>query len=112
MPVESAQLIQSFLDTLKFEKRYSPHTIQAYGDDLRQFFDYILIQYGAIDLPSITSSIVRSWLASLKEDKLKAKSINRKISSLKSFFKHLMKTGLVDKSPMGQIVAPKMSKRL
>jgi len=63
-------------------------------------------------LPEIQSPIVRSWLASLKEEKLKAKSINRKISTLKSFFKFQLRTGTIETSPMSHIISPKISKRL
>jgi integrase/recombinase XerC len=105
-------VIQPFLDALKFEKRYSSHTIQAYHDDLFQFFEYINQQYGELPVTGLTPQLVRSWLASLKEQQLKAKSINRKISTLKSFFKYQMRIGILDKSPMTNIVSPKISKRL
>jgi integrase/recombinase XerC len=104
--------IQPFLDYLKFEKRYSVHTIRSYGDDLIQFFDFLEIQYGKLPLAEITLSFIRSWPASLKENKLTSKSINRKISSLRSFFKYLLKTGDIENTPMTNIIAPKVSKRL
>jgi integrase/recombinase XerC len=112
MPVTPYLVIQPFLDALKFEKRYSSHTIQAYQDDLFQFFAYIYEQYGELPVTDLTSQLVRSWLASLKAQQLKAKSINRKISTLKSFFKYQMRVGLLDKSPMTNIISPKMNKRL
>ena len=104
--------IDLFLNYIKFEKRYSRHTILSYQNDLEQFFQYLVSQFDAVPPESISSSMVRSWLAELSEDKISAKSINRKISSLKSFFKYQLKTGALLKSPMGTIVAPKMSKRL
>jgi integrase/recombinase XerC len=104
--------IQSFVDYLKFEKRYSQHTIRSYEDDLHQFFEFLGSQFGVIPLPEITSSLVRSWLASLKEQKLTAKSINRKISSLKSFFKQQMRMGSLEQTPMSNIISPKVGKRL
>lgn len=109
---ELPPVIKPFLDSLSFEKRYSPHTIQAYQDDLLQFFDFMLVEYGDTALSALSAPLVRTWLASLKEQKLKAKSINRKISTLKSFFKYQMRMGLIEKSPMQHIVAPKISKRL
>ena len=105
-------LIQPFLDYLKFEKRYSRHTITAYQTDLYAFFDFISITYGETPLPQVTHSFVRSWLASLKDGGLSAKSLNRKISTLKSFFKYSIKTGLVKQTPMVKVVAPKGEKRL
>jgi integrase/recombinase XerC len=104
--------INQFLDYLKFEKRYSRHTIISYQNDLEQFFQYLISQFEAPELAAISSSMVRSWLAELKEDEISSKSINRKISSLKSFYKYQLKTGALIKSPMGIIIAPKISKRL
>jgi integrase/recombinase XerC len=113
MPAASEYPIQSFLDYLRFEKRYSQHTLRAYQDDLIQFFDYLQQQYGSPALDQIASAFVRSWLASLKnEEDLVAKSINRKISSLKSFFKFQLRQGVLQKTPMYNIVAPKMGKRV
>ena len=104
--------IQSFLDYLKFEKRYSAHTIRSYHDDLVQFFDFLDKQFGKLTLKEISSSFVRSWLASLKDDDITARTINRKISTLKSFFKFQLKQGKIENTPMGNIISPKISKRL
>jgi integrase/recombinase XerC len=103
---------QPFIDYLKFEKRYSVHTVRAYTDDLDRFFNYLNNSFGETPVSEITTAFVRSWLASLKEQKITSKSINRKISSLKSFFKFLLRTGRVDKSPMTGIISPKSGKRL
>ena len=92
MPIDHS-IIQSFLDYLKFEKRYSPHTVTSYETDLRDFVDYIHIQYGQTALKDIGHGIIRSWLAGLKENGLTSKSLNRKISTLRSFFKYQLKTG-------------------
>lgn len=105
-------VIQPFIEYLKFEKRYSRHTIISYEADLTSFFDYLVIQYGQISLPEISHIYIRSWLASLKDEELTSKSINRKISTLKSFFKYQIKTGVIMQSPMIKIVAPKNEKRL
>jgi len=103
---------QPFIDYLKFEKRYSAHTVRAYADDLGQFFSYLDASFGETPLPSVSTGFIRSWLASLKEQKISSKSINRKISSLKSFFKYQLRTGLLKKSPMTGIISPKSGKRL
>ncbi|MBO9681880.1 MAG: tyrosine-type recombinase/integrase [Flavisolibacter sp.] len=105
-------IIQSFLDYLKFEKRYSRHTVISYETDLISFFDYIVTQYGATPLSQLSHIYIRSWLASLKDEGLTAKSINRKISSLKSFFKYQLKVGVIKQTPMAKIVSPKNEKRL
>jgi integrase/recombinase XerC len=106
------QEIEPFIDYLKFEKRYSQHTIRSYQDDLLQFFDFISIQYGQVKLNEISHNLVRSWLASLKEKELTARTINRKISTLKSFFKYHLKHGNLEATPMTKVIAPKASKRL
>jgi len=103
--------IQAFLDYLRFEKRYSQHTIISYQNDLEQFFAF-LSQYGDVEITAITTSYIRSWLAELKGESISSKSINRKISSLKSFFKFFMKQGVIKQTPMTTIVSPKINKRL
>lgn len=107
-----APYIQSFLDYLKFEKRYSIHTIRSYQDDLIQFIDFLEIQYGQVRLKEISHNYVRSWLASLKEQKITARTINRKISTLKSFFKYHLKLGSIEQTPMTNVIGLKISKRL
>lgn len=105
-------IIQSFIEYLTFEKRYSKHTIISYRTDLVSFFNYIIKTYGETPLSELSHSYIRSWLASLKDEKLTSKTINRKISSLKSFFKYQVKNGLVNQNPLLKIVAPKNEKRL
>jgi integrase/recombinase XerC len=112
MPVSAHSTVQSFLEYLKYEKRYSIHTLTAYQTDLVEFFDYLEIQYGSITLEGIDHHFVRSWLADLKEKRLTSKTINRKISSLKSFFKYHLRTGAIKATPMLKVISPKISKRL
>lgn len=103
---------QHFLNHLRFERRYSEHTIHAYQNDLEQFAQYLVSQFDAPPLNLVTASFVRSWLAEMKGEKISSRSINRKISTLKSFFKYLIKTESILQSPMGSIVSPRTSKRL
>ncbi len=110
-PTESYP-IQEFLNYLTFQKRYSPHTVISYQTDLSAFFDFIIVEYSYISLEEISPSIVRSWLASVKESKASSKTINRKISTLKSFFKFLLKNNKVKSSPMAAISSVKVNKRL
>ena len=113
MPVHPYNInIQQFIEYLQFEKRYSAHTVLAYHTDLEQFFAYLQSQYDSIDIKEINASIIKSWLAEIKGDDISSRSIKRKISSLKSFFKFHMKSGLIGKSPVANIIAPKISKRL
>jgi integrase/recombinase XerC len=104
--------VQSFLDYLRFEKRYSQHTLISYQTDLEQFFVFLIAEFDTPSVQNITAPMVRSWLAELKIDNITSKSINRKISSLKSFFKFLMKEDLIETTPMSIINAPKISRRL
>jgi integrase/recombinase XerC len=112
MPQETLTPIQAFADYLKFQKRYSPHTIRSYQDDLGQFFRYLDQQFGKLSLNEISHSYVRSWLASLKEGNISSKTIKRKISSLKSFFKYQVRNGKLDQTPMSKVISPKIGKRL
>ena len=104
--------IQSFIDYLKFEKRYSVHTVTSYQNDLIAFFDYLDLQFGKLSLQEITAGFIRSWLAGMKDAGMSSKSINRKISTLRSFFKYQLKTGKLEVSPTANIIAPKIGKRL
>ena len=104
--------INAFINYLKFEKRYSRHTLRSYTDDLEQFSNYLLVQFNSLPVKDINAPIIRSWLASLKEEGLASRSITRKISSLKSFFKFLMRAGELSKSPLVTISSPKSSKKL
>ncbi|MBL7726290.1 MAG: tyrosine-type recombinase/integrase [Dinghuibacter sp.] len=106
------QHINGFVNYLKFEKRYSALTLRAYTDDLAQFNTYLLEQYGATTDGEIRAIYIRSWLAEMKDAGISAKSLNRKISSLRSYFRFLMKKGVVSASPLTQVSAPKTGKRL
>jgi integrase/recombinase XerC len=112
MPQHANPIIQSFLDYLKFEKRYSANTLVSYQTDLTDFFGYLNSQFGDTPLKKINQTFVRSWLAGIKDKGLSSKSVNRKISSLKSFFKYHLKTGTIDATPMANVISPKVSKRL
>lgn len=107
-----SEVIKSFIDYLKFEKRYSAHTIQAYQDDLISFLDYVALEFGETAVAGINPAMIRSWLASLKDAGLSSRSVNRKISSLRSFYKYQIRSGVVEQSPMTAVTSPKVSKRL
>ena len=106
------QHVSEFIGYLQHEKRYSTHTVQAYQRDLEQFFLYLHVNYEATEPAEISHIHVRSWLASLRENEIEARSINRKISSLKTFFKYLLKKGFVKASPMAKIISPKNTRNL
>lgn len=110
--MEITTVIQSFTSYLKFEKRYSQHSIIAYSADLADFEQYTRQLFGVNTVTAITAIYIRNWLAHLKNQGMEAKSINRKISSLKSFFKYLLKMGWVATSPMVTIKSLKTPRRL
>lgn len=112
MPPIQEKNIRAFLEHLQYQKRFSQHTLIAYQNDLYVFFDFLQNEYGIMTLQEIKPAFIRSWLASLKENGLSSKSINRKMSSLKSFFKYSMAEGIVTKSPLSSLISPKISKKL
>jgi len=103
--------VDRFLIYLQHEKRYSPHTVQAYRTDLDQFEQYIKDTY-AETLISVSTVHVRSFMVTLMDNGISANAVNRKISSLRSFYKFLQQNGLLQQNPMQLIKAPKVPKRL
>jgi integrase/recombinase XerC len=101
-----------FFDFLQYEKRYAQHTLTSYKTDLESFFSFSYQCYGALPVAAIKHTHIRTWLAGLKDKGITAKTINRKISSLKSFFKYQLKTGGIHTSPMTKLVTPKVGSRL
>lgn len=106
------QEVLNFIDYLKYERRYSKHTLIAYENDLAQFIAYSKEQYEITVLIEINSGIVRSWLVSMMESGITSRTVNRKITALKSFFRYSMKSGVLEVNPMAKITSPKVSKRL
>jgi integrase/recombinase XerC len=96
---------------LEIEKRYSKHTLLAYQKDLEQFLEFSS-ERGKIELNKIARGDVRSWIVGLSDTQLENKSINRKLSALRSFFKWLKKEKRVESSPLLKITGPKNAKRL
>jgi len=102
-----------FLNYLRFEKRYSQHTILSYQTDLDQFEGYIhdyLKEEGG--LCSANTKLIRSWVAHLMESGLSARSVNRKITTLKTFYKFLMREQHIKINPMDKVISPKSNKTL
>lgn len=106
------KLIKLFLDHLKFERRLSVHTQIAYSKDLHDWAQFLGQEMNVDRIAQVNPSFIRSWLASLREVGVTPRSIIRKISALKSFYKFLLRTGVISISPMTQITAPKMGKSL
>jgi integrase/recombinase XerC len=102
----------TFLKYLEFEKRFSPHTLMAYKGDLAQFEEFLFKTYEISSFTAVNAQHIRSWMVQLMQERISTRSINRKLSSLKSFFKFLKKRGQLAKNPMSKIIAPKSGKRL
>ena len=104
--------ISDFCDYILHQKRYSPHTVTAYKKDLNQFNQFLLSEFESDSIKEVNSSIVRSWIVHLIENNISTRSINRKISTLKSFYKYLLKNNVIEKNPLLKVITPKTAKRL
>jgi integrase/recombinase XerC len=105
-------LQDDFIKYLQFEKRYSAHTLVAYNTDLVQFIHFMNNSNGDFEFINVTSRNIRSWIISLMEEGVSTRSINRKIATLKSFYKFLMRQGFVESSPVQLVTTPKVGKKL
>lgn len=105
-------MIESFLKYIEFEKRYSKHTVISYKNDLEQFNIFLSNLDQQLNLQSVIYPHIRSWVITLVEDGISPSSVNRKMASLRSYYKFLMKSGALKKDPTVQLKALKTSKRL
>jgi len=103
--------MSSFLVYLKIEKRYSIHTIVAYEKDVEQFLDFSGIS-NLKELTDVTSLLVRGWIVSLFDGEFSNRTINRKLSSLRTYFKWLLREGKVESNPLLKVRGPKSDKKL
>ena len=103
---------QKFIDYLSLEKKYSQHTVVAYQKDLSDFLQFAKEGYDYKDIIDVNYAIVRSWIVSLVDQGIANRSINRKISSLKTYYKFLLKTKQIEVTPLAQHKALKTSKKL
>lgn len=102
----------AFIDYLRAEKRFSPHTSLSYHTDLLQFRDYLAVEHADIAVSESNYQLIRAWIASLMDSGLSARSVNRKISSLRTYYRFLQREGEIRINPMLRIQGPKTSKRL
>jgi len=105
-------MVNSFLSYIEFEKRYSQHTLISYKIDLEQFSNYLISTYQITNPAEANYNIIRSWILSLVENEISAKTINRKIACLRSYYKFLLKKGTIVKDPTLKIKTPKVKKAL
>ncbi|MDO6389341.1 tyrosine-type recombinase/integrase [Pontibacter sp. BT731] len=104
--------MELFFKYLEYEKRYSPHTLTSYHTDLGQFAQYLQDTYQITDPVEADHTIIRSWILTLVHKNLEARSVNRKIACLRSYYKFLLGQQRISANPMLRIKAPKVSKKL
>jgi integrase/recombinase XerC len=102
----------SFLDYLSLEKNYSKHTLIAYHKDLLGFREFALSEFDFSEVNSVSYAIIRSWIVKLVGDGVSNRTINRKISSLRTYYKFLLKIGDIEVSPLVKHKALKTAKKL
>lgn len=105
-------MIDSFLNYLSFERRYSPHTVHSYQNDLSQFQAHLQENFPDQTLQTATHPVLRSWMISLVEKKLSSRSVNRKLACLKSFYKFLLRREVISKDPTWKLKPLKTDKQL
>lgn len=105
-------MLDEFEIYLQKEKRYSEHTVKAYLNDLSDFVDFIQIEDNLASYKEVNKQLIRSWMVSLINQQLEAKSVNRKLTSLRTFFKWLKSSGKINENPTSTINGPKVSKRI
>ena len=105
-------MVDSFLKYIAYEKRYSNHTVDSYQKDLEQFRIYLTEHFKTIELVETTQLMVRSWILSLMDSGMNPRSVNRKIASLRAYFKFALKRDLIQKNPLEKIKSLKVRKEL
>ena len=103
---------EKFIQYLRHEKNYSSHTEISYLNDLTHFEEFIHAECGDTDMKEIDSDMIRIWISRLMEAGMKPRTVNRKLSSLKSFFRYLKKNGIIAQNPAERVSGPKTTKRL
>lgn len=101
-----------FFKYLEYEKRYSPHTLTSYRTDLGQFATYLAQTYQIENPAAADHTIIRSWIVQLLQNKMEARSVNRKIACLRSYYKFMLRNGQIQQNPMLKVNAPKAGKKL
>jgi integrase/recombinase XerC len=106
------KIIKKFIDYLLLEKNYSKHTVLAYQKDIESFGLFISKEFETDDFLEVNYNLIRSWIVYLSDNGIENTSINRKISSLKSFYKFLLKTKQIEQSPLSKHKALKSPKKV
>lgn len=104
--------MDEFLDFLRYEKRFSSHTVVSYQTDLAQFTAFLKQEYEMEEPAQATHPLIRGWVVSLMSQDLDPRTVNRKVACLRSYYKFLLRTHVIQANPMLRIKAPKMAKKL
>ncbi|MDC1492734.1 tyrosine-type recombinase/integrase [Flavobacteriaceae bacterium] len=104
--------LKSFIDYLEIEKKYSPNTIEAYRNDLNVFINYLSDEYDVTNINNTNYSYIRSWIVDLVNMGISNRSVNRKITSLNSYFKFVLKIDLINENPLTNHKALKTQKKI
>ena len=107
-----ANMVNSFLKYISYEKRYSKHTLTSYQNDLRQFADYLSDKFNVTDPAEADQLMVRSWVLFLMDTGITARSVNRKIASLRAYYKFMLKREAIGKDPTARMRLLKTPKEL
>lgn len=104
--------VQAFIDYLSLEKNYSRHTISAYRNDILAFSEFCSEEYKVSHIDTVDYSLIRSWVVNLVDHQISNRSVNRKVASLKAYYKFLQRIGAIDSNPLAKHVALKTSKKI
>ena len=105
-------LVQKFIDYLLLEKKYSQHTVVAYQKDIDSFQSFFIEEFSTSKVSTANYSQIRSWIVQLVDKNISNRTINRKISSLNSFYKFLLKIQSIESNPLSKHKALKVSKKI
>lgn len=105
------QFIHSFLRYIQYEKRGSHHTVIAYEGDLTQFYHFLELNHST-DWTQVTFRHIRQWMVNMLDAGVTARTVNRKVATLKSFFRFLLREGVIENTPTDKVITPKTPKRL
>lgn len=105
-------MVESFIKYLQFEKRFSPHTVTAYSKDLQQFSDFLVATFEIFNIEKATHPHLRNWVVQLMNSGVTSRTVNRKIVSLKSFYKFLQKREFIEVNPASRLKALRVPKDL
>ena len=104
--------LEKFIGYLKYEKRYSSNTVISYENDLRQYVAFCQNQLPPAEAVTAGHRLIRSWVVHLMDEGLAARSVNRKLSTLKTFYRYLLHMGVISQNPVDRVQSPKQGKKL